>query len=555
MAERRVDSPRSAPVPVEQPRDSEPPRSSAFISRFLRREGTALSSPRTGPVGSPGAVKALEGSSEKDGGADAGAGPALDRRPRRTRDFGFLPVPRGCVPGEAFVFTKSLNWLMALGATLTVANLYVVQPILVELAGHFRVDYEQVTRIPSLLQGGYLVGLVLITPLGDLLPRRPLLLTLIVVAAFLALGQALAPDFKTFEGLSFLVGLASVPPQILVPLAADLAPPATRASCVSTVVSGLIGGMVVGRFFAGILTRYTGSPMHIFYFAFATQLALAVAFWWRLPAFPKKGLGLSYPQVLWSMVKLFCTKPALTQAALIGFCSTAVMVGWWVTLTFLLSDTPFSLNTFEIGLFGLAGIAAIVWAPLVGKVTDRIHPWVTTLVALLVQLCMQALAVGTARLSLAPVVICCIFVDICHQSSTIGNQRRFFDVDPHARSRVNGVYMAFTFLGQTTGSSVGPKLFLRHGWRAAYALNVAFIVAALGFLCARGPHAQGWIGWDGVWSLRRDPGKSRGASEREDKEKGELETADEVGQETAVEEGQRVELELDRGDVSARSKT
>ena len=64
------------------------------------------------------------------------------------------------MPGEAFVFTKSLNWLLALGATVTVANLYVVQPILVELAVEFQVDYEQVTRIPSLLQGGYLVGSV-----------------------------------------------------------------------------------------------------------------------------------------------------------------------------------------------------------------------------------------------------------------------------------------------------------------------------------------------------------------------------------------------------------
>lgn len=108
------------------------------------------------------------------------------------------------------------------------------------------------------------------------------------------------------------------------------------------------------------------------------------------------------------MVKLFCTKPALTQACFVGFLSCATMVSWWTTLTFLLSDTPFSLNTFEIGLFGLTGICAIVWAPFAGKLTDRIHPWVTTLVALLVQLGTQALALGTARLSLAPVVICCI---------------------------------------------------------------------------------------------------------------------------------------------------
>lgn len=72
-------------------------------------------------------------------------------------------------------------------------------------------------------------------------------------------------------------------------------------------------------------------------------------------------------------------------------------------------------------------------------------------------------------------------------------------------------------------------------------------------LCARGPHAKGWTGWDGVWSLRREPRKSEGASGEKDSEKGELETADEVGQET-VEEAQPAKLELEPRDVS-RSKT
>jgi len=54
--------------------------------------------------------------------------------------------------------------------------------------------------------------------------------------------------------------------------------------------------------------------MHIFYFAFATQLALAVAFWWKLPAFPKKGLGLSYPQVLWRCARSFFRSRALSSS-------------------------------------------------------------------------------------------------------------------------------------------------------------------------------------------------------------------------------------------------
>ncbi|BGP45895.1 hypothetical protein JCM10450v2_001730 [Rhodotorula kratochvilovae] len=528
------DSPQAEGAPAGPPRDAPP----GLIARIFRRRRPSPTSPSV-PAGD------------------------VDRHEKPvTHDFGFLPIPPGCrYDPETFRFTPGLNWLMAGGATLTVANVYWAQPVLVQLAAHFDVPYDTVTRIPSLVQGGYLVGLVLITPLGDLLPRRPLLLALIFVGAFLALGQALAPTFLSFEILTFLIGIVTVPPQILVPLAADLAPPAIRASCVSTVLSGLIGGMVFGRFFSGILARYTGSPLNVFYFAFATQLALAVGLWWKLPAFPKKQTGLNYPQILWSMVKLFCTKPALTQACFVGYLSCVVMVSWWTTLTFLLAGSPFNLNSFEIGLFGLTGICAIAWAPYAGKMTDRIHPWVTTLLALLLQLCNQALALGTARLSLAPVVICCILVDICHQSSTIGNQQRFFAVDPLARSRVNGVYMAFTFLGQTTGSSVGPKLFLNDGWRASYALNVAFVAGAIAVLCARGPHAKGWVGWEGVWSLRREP-KGRGTVEG-DQEKGEEEEEEkeveakeeEVGQETAVELEEAPRIQVEAPDALRVDKT
>ncbi|GJN88655.1 hypothetical protein Rhopal_001621-T1 [Rhodotorula paludigena] len=421
-------------------------------------------------------------------------------------DFGFLPIPRRCRydPERPFEWSTALNWMLALGATVTVAPVYYCQPILVQLSQRYAVEYETVTRVPSLVQGGYLVGLVFITPLGDLLPRRPLLLTLILVCSALTIGQALAPDFSTFEAITFLVGISTVTPQVLVPLTADLAPAARRASAVSVTVSGLIGGMVWGRLISGLLARYTPSPNNVFWLALGQQILLAVLLWWRLPAYPAKKTGLNYPQILWSMVKLFCTKPVLTQACLLGFCSCFTMVAWWTTLTFLLDGDPFRLNAFEIGLFGLTGICAIAFAPFAGRLTDIFHPWATTLVALIVALLNQAIALGAARLNLAPVIICCILVDIAHQTQTIGNQQRFFAVDPLARSRVNGVYMTFTFLGQTAGSSAGPRLFLNSGWRSCYALTTAMIAAALVILFLRGPHATGWIGWDGVWSLRKE---------------------------------------------------
>lgn len=108
------------------------------------------------------------------------------------------------------------------------------------------------------------------------------------------------------------------------------------------------------------------------------------------------------------MVRLFFTKPVLFQAWWLGLMSCTIMVSWWTTLTFLLSDTPFQFNTFEIGLFGLTGICAVAWAPYAGRLTDKMLPWCTSLSALIGHLIFQSIALGAARLNLAPVIICCI---------------------------------------------------------------------------------------------------------------------------------------------------
>ena len=58
------------------------------------------------------------------------------------------------------------------------------------------------------------MGLLLLSPLGDLLPRRPLLLTLVICSASLTIGLAVTNSLVVFETLSFLVGAVTVTPQV-----------------------------------------------------------------------------------------------------------------------------------------------------------------------------------------------------------------------------------------------------------------------------------------------------------------------------------------------------
>ncbi|KAG1729031.1 hypothetical protein EDB19DRAFT_134162 [Suillus lakei] len=101
-----------------------------------------------------------------------------------------------------------------IGSTLVVASLYYCQPILIQLSASFHVTYDEVARIPTLVQAGFGIGLLFLTPLGDMFRRRQLILLLVMLSTTFTIGLAITNNFLVFEFISFLIGLASVTPQI-----------------------------------------------------------------------------------------------------------------------------------------------------------------------------------------------------------------------------------------------------------------------------------------------------------------------------------------------------
>lgn len=76
-------------------------------------------------------------------------------------------------------FSVWLNLLFAFAVAFTVADLYYNHPILHILARDFGVSEVEVSRIPTLMQAGYAVGLVFLCPLGDVVKRRSFTLLLV----------------------------------------------------------------------------------------------------------------------------------------------------------------------------------------------------------------------------------------------------------------------------------------------------------------------------------------------------------------------------------------
>lgn len=174
----------------------------------------------------------------------------------------------------------------------------------------------------------------------------------------LTVGLAVTKSVVVFEVLCFFIGVSSCSPQVLVPLAADLAPPERRASAISIVLSGLLLGVLFSRVMSGVVAQYVSWRV-VYAAACGLQAASLLSLYLALPDFPPKAKkGTTYPQILTTMFRLAATEPTVIQVCLVQvaageswslviaysssrFGTAAMFTDFFVTLTFLLGDSPY----------------------------------------------------------------------------------------------------------------------------------------------------------------------------------------------------------------------
>ncbi|TEB24228.1 MFS general substrate transporter [Coprinellus micaceus] len=495
----------------------------------LEAQGTSASSlskdPLTPPhIGDPGNEKAGDLRNEKVEDPNTKQDPTTKdaNHPttfvETTLDFGFLPIPPHLRyhPDRPFRFGLGLNVAFGFASTFIVANLYYNQPLLIQLSHAFDVPYTRVSAVPALTQAGYAAGLLFISPMGDLVPRRPLILLTIALSTLLTTGLCVARDVRVFEGVSFAVGVCTVTPQILIPLAADLAPPERRASAISVVLSGLLFGILIARVLSGVIAEYTSWRV-VYYFALSVQSLVLLGAYLLLPSYPAKNRGggaggerMTYGKILKSMAHFAYTEPVLVQCTLVNLASAAGFANFWVTLTFLLGGDPYNYSTLVIGLFGLVGMAGVAFGPVVGYVIDRLVPWYVyaSLAAVLGYLFFQTLYTAAGTKSVAVVVIACFGLDVFRQMLQVSLTTAAFSISTAARARLNAILILGIFVGQVTGTALGTHLFLNYGFLPNAGLNLGLMGFQLLLLGVRGPGLgrYGWFGWARTragWEWRR----------------------------------------------------
>jgi len=110
----------------------------------------------------------------------------------------------------------------------------------------------------TITQLGYVIGLALLVPLGDLFERRRLIVTIMLAVACAQAVAAAAPSFTVFAAALGLACIGSVVAQVVVPLSSSLAAPHERGQVVGTVMSGLLIGILLARTASGVIAGLFG---------------------------------------------------------------------------------------------------------------------------------------------------------------------------------------------------------------------------------------------------------------------------------------------------------
>ena len=373
---------------------------------------------------------------------------------------------------------------MAIACGVSVANAYYNQPLLGTFATDFHAPDWAAGLTTTAAQVGYGAGIFFFLPLGDLVERRGLTVTLVFACAGCLVAMAAAPALPWLIAAQLLVGISCISPQILIPLGVEMTPPEQRGQLVGALMSGLLAGVLLARTVAGFVADHFGWRA-LFLGAAAAMVVLGFCLRRSLPHRPAS-LRVPYLQLMGSLLELLRTQPILRRASWVSALSFGAFTAFWATLSFLL-EKRFGQGASAAGLFGVVGLAGAGGAPLAGRLTDRRGSDYTIVLALA---CVAlAFVVMDGWVTIPGLVIGVFLMDLGVQSIQVSAQASVISLLPEARSRLNTLYMVTRFGGGAAGSALGVVVWSWAGWNGVCLLCLGLSLAALAIHVRRGRSA------------------------------------------------------------------
>jgi predicted MFS family arabinose efflux permease len=372
--------------------------------------------------------------------------------------------------------SPSLALLFSVTCALAVGNVYFAQPLLDSMAQSLNVASSMIGIVVTATQVGYALGLLFIVPLGDLVNRKRLILTQVLLSAIALAAVGAAQQWLALLGAMIVMGLLAVVVQVLVAYAAALATPSQRGHAVGTVTSGIVLGILLARFTSGLIADIAGWRA-VYFVSGGLMLTLAAVLWKVVPAAAPSRHQDSYLALIRSLFRLFVSEPILRIRGLLALLIFAAFSVLWTSMVLPLSAPPLSLSHTAIGLFGLAGVAGALAARSAGRWADQGLGQRVSGISLGI-LTLSWLPITFAETSLLALVCGVILLDFAVQAVHVTNQSLIFSARPDAQSRMVGAYMCFYSVGSALGAAAATQVFALWGWMAVCLLGASISATA-----------------------------------------------------------------------------
>jgi predicted MFS family arabinose efflux permease len=367
-------------------------------------------------------------------------------------------------------------WIMTIATGLVVANIYYNQPLLADMAHTFGVSDKKAQQISLFTQIGYATGLLFIVPLADMLKRKQLILIDFVLMIISLIASAMAPSVTILMIAGFLVGVSSVIPQLLIPMAAHLAKPHERGKKIGFVMSGLLIGILLSRTLSGFIGEHFGWRS-MYYIAAGLMLLIWLMIFLFLPEIEPDYKG-NYGKLMKSLIHLVKTQPKLRMAAFRGALCFATFSAFWTTLVFLLKQPQFNEGSAAAGMFGLVGAFGAVAVGFMGRLSDKMDAHKLSIYTLALIL-ISFIVFYFSSHSIIGLIIGVILLDMGVQATHISNQSIIFALIPEARNRINTVYMVSYFIGGALGTFFASLVWKNYEWNGVCAIGIILSVIVI----------------------------------------------------------------------------
>lgn len=381
----------------------------------------------------------------------------------------------GSTEKEESLLTPFTLWAITITTGLVIANIYYNQPLLDDISHTFGVTSAKAGQVAMFTQAGYALGMFFIVPMADMLKRKRMMIIdfgFIIIALLLA---AFAHDINALLLASFFIGVSSIIPQLLIPMAAHLAKPSERGRKIGFVQSGLLIGILLSRTLSGFIAAHWGWRC-VFFVAAGLMMVMWILVYRLLPEVQPTYKG-SYKSLMLSIVGLIKENRHLRLAALRGASCFACFSAFWSTIAFLLKAN-FGLGSDIAGLFGLAGAFGALAVSNIGRLSDKMNPYkiaTVTITALLLSFVIYYFS----GYSMVGMIIGVVLMDMGLQGTHLCNQTIIFANNPAARNRINTVYMVTYFSGGAVGTFLGTQLWYKYQWTGVCLMGIILSAVTL----------------------------------------------------------------------------